>query len=450
MDGPTFPPPEPFELATVHPKKLGPFEDPVVSTPPELPSPPRKSLLDPWFTLSTHLVPAASPRATPDVPLPPLPTWSASKAEYKASVKRTTEAVVSAKEKQWRGELDHLPLGRTKPFWNCINRYVKKQPAGEADLANGITLFFAHANGFPKEIWEPAILRLITDHNAQAKYTISEIWLWEARNHGDSALVNKDQLDGIYDWRDNSRDILHFLLHYLPTSASSGALPTYLPRLPALEMKQRLTDRLQGRSMVFVAHSFGACSVVRAAIEYPVLFTSLLLIDAMILPSDGKTRCTPTTVQYVAGAIQRRDGWSTREEAHQQFAATPFFSAWDPATLAIYVECGLYDAEDGQVRLKMPGVQEGVCFAENYAPNETFELLAGLDERVELRWLVAGKLAPPDHEPRRRTVWRRPANSSHVRMFSAGHLITQEAPSDLAKEIHEFLNSRYGAQKALL
>ncbi|KAI0649944.1 Alpha/Beta hydrolase protein [Trametes meyenii] len=449
MDGPTFPPPEPFEFETVHPKDLGPLEDPEASTPPELPSPPRKSLLDPWFTLSTHFIPSASPRTTPNVPLPPLPKWTASKDEYKASVKKTAEEVTSAKEKQRRGELDHLPRGR-KPFWNCINRYVKKRSAGEGDLANGVTLFFGHANGFPKEIWEPAIQRLIMEHNARAKYTISEIWLWEARNHGDSALVNKDLLDGIYDWRDNSRDILHFLLHYLPASVSSATLPIHLPRLPALETNKRLIDGLQGRRMVFVAHSFGACSVVRAAIAYPVLFKSLLLVDAMILPSDGKMRCTPSTVQYVAGAIQRRDGWSTREEAHRQFAATPFFSAWDPATLAIYVECGLYDAEDGQVRLKMPGVQEGVCFAENYTPYETFELLAGLDERVELRWLVAGKLPPPDHVPRRRTVWRRPANSSHVRMFSAGHLIAQEVPGDLAKEIHEFLNPRYGVQKALL
>ena len=63
--------------------------------------------------------------------------------------------------------------------------------------------------------------------------------------------------------------------------------------------------------------------------------------------------------------------------------------------LDIYIECGLYEADDGQVKLKMPGIQEAVCFAENHAPYETFELLAGLDERIELRWLVAGKLPPP-------------------------------------------------------
>ena len=58
------------------------------------------------------------------------------------------------------------------------------------------------------------------------------------------------------------------------------------------------------------------------------------------------------------------------------------------------MQSALYDAPDGQVRLKMPGVQEAACFAEEYASHETFELLDRLDTRVETRWLVAGKLPP--------------------------------------------------------
>ncbi|KAI0649940.1 Alpha/Beta hydrolase protein [Trametes meyenii] len=449
----TFPPPEPYDLPTCHPLQLVPLEAPQISSLPALPSPPRKSLLDAHFTLTAHLVPGATPRTTPDIPLPPLPQWSADKAQFRASVQRTGREVLDAKERQWRGELDHLPRG-SKTFWNCVNRYVRRRPssAEEDGFEKGITLFFAHANGFPKEIWEPALLRIIEEHDAQAGYTISEVWLWEARNHGDSALVNREQLDGIYDWRDNTRDILHFLLHYLPPSASRASVPTHLPRLADTEAAARLAHGLRDRPVVFVGHSFGACSVVRAAIAHPVLFKSIILVDAMILPYHGKTESTPPTVNYTVGAVQRRDGWSSREEAHQQFSAIPFFKAWDPAVLTVYVECGLYDTSDGQVRLKMPGIQEAVCFAENFATFETFELLAGLDARVELRWLVAGKLTPRDNELRRLAVWRRPANSSHVRMFSAGHLIAQEAPADLAKEIHEFLNGRYGTrgQKALL
>ena len=74
------------------------------------------------------------------------------------------------------------------------------------------------------------------------------------------------------------------------------------------------------------------------------------------------------------------------------FSSTPFFAAWDPAALENYVECALYDAPDGTVKLKMPGIQEAVCFTETFAPSETFELLPKLDPRTETRWIVAGKL----------------------------------------------------------
>jgi len=38
--------------------------------------------------------------------------------------------------------------GYQKILWNCINRYVKRDGVGKT----GVTLFFAHANGFPKEV----------------------------------------------------------------------------------------------------------------------------------------------------------------------------------------------------------------------------------------------------------------------------------------------------------
>lgn len=48
-----------------------------------------------------------------------------------------------------------------------------------------------------------------------------------------------------------------------------------------------------------------------------------------------------------------------REEALQQFRSSPFFGAWDPAVLEVYVDAALYDDPKGGVSLKMPGMQ--VC-----------------------------------------------------------------------------------------
>ncbi|OBZ76148.1 Peroxisomal membrane protein LPX1 [Grifola frondosa] len=449
------PPSAPYELPSCHPRTLIPLETPPQPTIlPALPSSPRTSLLDVSFVLTTHLVPAAFPRTTPDVPLPPLPTWSADKNQFKESVARTMQGVLTMKENQWKGEL--AGEGSRKPLWICLNRYVKR---GALSL-NGVTLLFTHANGFPKEIWEPTLLHLAASDRPQ--YDINEIWVWEAVNHGDSYLVNAQNLCGLYDWRDNTRDILHFLLHYLPSSPSpspsrhtSPASPTQPPppasRVGSMSARSSASDTLS--AVAACKHRRSSRSHRRshdharphrtlAAITHPALFSSLVLVDPMILPYPG---CAPSTQDntraYVVGAIQRRDGWASRKDALDMFHAIPFFAAWHPAVLKIYVECGLRDVPgDSGVKLKMPGIQEAVVFAENWTVFETWELLSTLDPRVELRL----------SEVKQQLAWRRPKNCSNVQIASAGHLIAQEAPDKLARDIHEFLQRKYGCRGARL
>ena len=57
---------------------------------------------------------------------------------------------------------------------------------------------------------------------------------------------------------------------------------------------------------------------------------------------------------YVLNTISRR---SLSDEAMKQFMASPFFGAWDPAVLQVYVQTALYDDPKGGVSLKMPGMQ---------------------------------------------------------------------------------------------
>jgi len=40
--------------------------------------------------------------------------------------------------------------GHPRLFWNCLNRYVRK--GLDESSSTGITLFFAHATGIPKEV----------------------------------------------------------------------------------------------------------------------------------------------------------------------------------------------------------------------------------------------------------------------------------------------------------
>ena len=157
----TFPPPEPRDFPTCNPQSLLPLQPPPLCIyPPTLPSPPRASSLDTHFVLTTHIIPAAFPRTTPVVPLPDLPQWSSDKNAFKASVKRTTDSILGTKERQWRGELDGLARNE-RSWWNCVNRYVRKELREVRGKGGGITLFCAHANGFTKEVCSAAHLAFL-------------------------------------------------------------------------------------------------------------------------------------------------------------------------------------------------------------------------------------------------------------------------------------------------
>jgi hypothetical protein len=63
------------------------------------------------------------------------------------------------------------------------------------------------------------------------------------------------------DWMDNSRDILNFLINYLPSTAIPSVLPVHLPRLPEDESESRKVRGYQDRILAAVGHSFGGCTV---------------------------------------------------------------------------------------------------------------------------------------------------------------------------------------------
>lgn len=115
---------------------------------PSLPSGPRQLTLSNLWTLSTHIIPAAYSRVSPNVPQPEkLPESLADKNERRRlSSERATELLAA--------NINH----RTEPaegnqtvLWNCINRYVPVTK-GSCSSGIGLTLFFAHANGFYKEV----------------------------------------------------------------------------------------------------------------------------------------------------------------------------------------------------------------------------------------------------------------------------------------------------------
>ncbi|KZP30752.1 hypothetical protein FIBSPDRAFT_850200 [Athelia psychrophila] len=443
------PPPTQPSFRSINPRTLFPILPHPKSSlqPPALPSPPRPPTFNDQYALSTHIVPAAYPRVAPDAPLPQAIPAGLNKEERKQFLAEQTDTLVRAHE---RFEELGTSCG-TGVLWICVNRYSLRagHGIGRGEKRKGLTLFFAHANGFPKEIWEPSLHHLLADYSGPE---ISEIWTWEAVHHGDSYLLNQAQLSGRCDWMDNARDIMNFLVNYLPTAATQAVLPVHLPRVPSAEAEIRQMSGYAERTMVVVGHSYGGCSSASVAVHCPALFSSLVLVDPVIIQHVERTEKYEIMYRFVQGALGRRDGWSSKEEALRLFEANPFFAAWDPDVLRSYIEHGLTPDPAGGVKLKTPGMQEALTFAsETRLSNEVWELLERIDDRVALRWMMPGDQNALSHpigneDETRVKVWRRPANASNVRM-PAGHLIPHERPREFAMDLRGYLERTYLGDK---
>jgi len=137
------------EWISVNPKPLLPFRTRGEDLPkPPLPSPPRDEFFNDNYTVSTHLIPAACPRLTPDVPLPPAPEFSTDPSERKRNIQQT-----AAQIRELQALYDQGKFGEErseKLLWNCVNRYARRRVRSYGK--SGLTLLLTHANGFPKEV----------------------------------------------------------------------------------------------------------------------------------------------------------------------------------------------------------------------------------------------------------------------------------------------------------
>lgn len=108
---------------------------------------------------------------------------------------------------------------------------------------------------------------------------MDEIWVWEAVQHGDSALLNGESLGYlcmygqcclsnlvhdnkfVVDWADNGRDILNFLHYFIPAFLTDAPLPTHLRRVDSEETNYRLKHGFRNRTLVGIGHSYGGCTM---------------------------------------------------------------------------------------------------------------------------------------------------------------------------------------------
>ncbi|KAI1632702.1 prolyl aminopeptidase-like protein [Biscogniauxia mediterranea] len=192
-----------------------------------------------------------------------------------------------------------------------VKQYV---PVDNPDPRPGdVTLIGAHANGFPKELYE-ALWAELHARAGGAGFRIRGIWIADVANQGYSGQLNEALLGDDPCWLDHARDLLHL------TNVFRAEMP---------------------RPLVGVGHSFGGAVLAHLALLHPRLLTTLVLLDPVIVRfslapgGPGKGPAYASTF--------RRDTWPSRREAAESFRRSPFYRSWDPRVLDAWVEHAIRD-----------------------------------------------------------------------------------------------------------
>ncbi|KAI1758393.1 Alpha/beta hydrolase family-domain-containing protein [Xylaria castorea] len=186
-----------------------------------------------------------------------------------------------------------------------VKRYTPKD--NPSPQPGDVTILAAHANGFPKELYEA----LWEDLHAQSTtaggggFRIRGIWIADVSNQGYSGELNEASLGDDPSWHDHSRDLLHL------TNVFRAEMP---------------------RPIVGVGHSFGANILTHLSLLHPRLLTSLVLLDPTIVALDA-SRANGAGTRPAQLSAFRRDVWPSRQEAIESFRRSPFYRAWDPRVL---------------------------------------------------------------------------------------------------------------------
>ncbi|KAF2869946.1 Alpha/beta hydrolase family-domain-containing protein [Massariosphaeria phaeospora] len=174
-----------------------------------------------------------------------------------------------------------------------------------------ITIIAAHANAFPKELYEPLWDELLK-RSRQFGFAIRGIWIADVVHQGMSGVLNEDKLGNDPAWLDHSRDLLH-------------VVNVFRKQMP--------------RPIIGVGHSMGGCQLANLALLHPRLMETLVLIDPVI----ARTVSLKGNISPALASANRRDKWPSREEAAKSMIRNKFYQAWDTRVFERWIQYGLRD-----------------------------------------------------------------------------------------------------------
>ena len=273
---------------------------------------------------------------------------------------------------------------------------------------HGPTLHFSHPNAYTPRSFGPFIAPLTAHYHVLAAHH-RPLW-YLSPGYGAA-----DALEGFIDWTWDAiaDDLLRFL------------------------------DEQKLEQVIGVGHSLGAVATMMAARKEPQRFRALALIEPVFLPPHvlQAIRAHPKLAAerpFVLGALRRRDRWPSRADAFARFREKSVFAGWSDEALWEYVNHGLHeDPATGEVVLSYPREWEARFYAR--PPTNVWDELPSLAHpTLAIRATESDTLYPDAW-----ALWQtlQPA-ATFVEMDGVGHMLTAEAPEEVAGVVLRWLEER--------
>ncbi|KAH7888249.1 hypothetical protein F5I97DRAFT_1806658 [Phlebopus sp. FC_14] len=202
---------------------------------------------------------------------------------------------------------------------------------------NALTFIVLHSTSFHKETWEPT-LQCLFDHvlnnsspaphddgvsGALPRFGGVKIrcaWAIECPNHGESAALNDTALQ---------QPPFH---RNFGCEKYAEAVHRFMSSKPA---------DFKGQTLIGIGHSLGGVAIAILRTLSPVFhFSAMILVEPMLSPH-GMDNVQQLREALVKGAHERRDTWSSREDAFKYLSSRRGAERWDRRVLELYARFGL-------------------------------------------------------------------------------------------------------------
>jgi len=203
---------------------------------------------------------------------------------------------------------------------------------------------------------------------------------------------------------------------------------------------RQLVSELQ-HPVVSVGHSMGTAAILMAAIQRPELFSSMVLIEPVLVPRrfllalSFFRRFRPDVIPLVKRTLSRLDRFSSRREAFDHYRPKRVFRQISDTVLWDYVQHGTKETAPGVFTLAYSREWEARCYTLVY---NLWRLLPHLRvPTLAIRAQDSNTLSASSWNK-----WRAMASDvDFIEIEGAGHLVPFEKPEQLATTILNWIES---------